>query len=632
MRGSLATQLRLGLAAAFVLVLAISAVIWWVARSSHAAIEHVYNTELHNAIQLAEAESALWQLHLGLDQFILGSDEERERILVEQDRWYTAIEERLVAYGNAAHEAEERHSLTTLRSTYQRYKQARPKFFELWQTGEKEEALAWRALTTTPFGTETARAFETQIAEQRSFIEREGVEAVQNARVQLTLVAVTIIALLGLLAAGYAYALRMLRPIRALRARAEATVREQFDETVEASASSNEVVALEKTFQLMSDRLLAHTEGLQRAHARLDFLLHATPAVIYAAKADGDYGATFISANIREQLGHAPEDFLNDSGFWVNNIHPEDRERVLAHQAFLFTEGRITSEYRFRHKDGAWRWMHDETILARDAAGEPKELVGYWLDITSRVVAEKGRERVQERLQAALRLKSEFLNNITHELRTPLNSVIGFAELLKNGVPGPLNVTQAQFTADILASGEHLLKLVEEILEMSRLDAAGGTLAREPVQIGAALEERVAAQRKAVEARRIAIKFDVAPDAGSAMLEPKALRRMLDALIDNAVKFNREGGTVAVSARRAGNWIEIAVADTGIGIAKEDFTKLFQPLVQLDAGLARRHGGVGLGLALARRLAEQHGGTIEVASEPGKGSTFTLRLPLQEQS
>ncbi len=233
-------------------------------------------------------------------------------------------------------------------------------------------------------------------------------------------------------------------------------------------------------------------------------------------------------------------------------------------------------------------------------------------------------------LAEADRVKTEFLANVTHELRTPLNSVIGFAELLRDEVPGPLNAQQAQFATDILASGQHLLKLVEGVLEMSRLDAARGALAREPVEIATALEERVAAHGKAAAARGVTMRLDVAPEAGSAELDPKALRRMLDALIDNAIKFNREGGAVAVSARRAGGWIEIAVADTGLGIAREDLPKLFRPLAQLDAGVARRYGGIGLGLALARRLAELHGGTIEVESEPGKGSTFTLRLPLQE--
>jgi signal transduction histidine kinase len=246
--------------------------------------------------------------------------------------------------------------------------------------------------------------------------------------------------------------------------------------------------------------------------------------------------------------------------------------------------------------------------------------------------AEKELEGTQAILHEALRMKSEFMTNVTHELRTPLNSVIGFAELLQDEVPGPLNAKQAAFATDILASGQHLLALVEGILEMSRLDAGGAALEREPVEIGTAIEERVATQRKAAEAAGVRIVLEVAADAGRADLDPKALRRMLDVLIDNAIKFNREGGTVTVSARRDDGWLKIKVADTGIGIARENLAKLFRPLSQLDAGLARQHGGLGLGLALARCLAELHGGTIEVESEPGKGSTFTLRLPIQEKS
>lgn len=244
--------------------------------------------------------------------------------------------------------------------------------------------------------------------------------------------------------------------------------------------------------------------------------------------------------------------------------------------------------------------------------------------------AEKELERTQAILQDALRAKSEFMNNVTHELRTPLNSVIGFAELLRDEVPGPLNAQQAEFAADILASGQRLLALVNRILEMSRLDAAA--LERAPVEIGAALEDRVAAQRKAAEARGVTIGLEVAADTGSAELDRRALRRMLDALLRNAIKFNREGGTVAVRARRDGGAIEIVVADTGIGIAREALAKLFKPLTQLDAGFARKHGGLGLGLALAHRLAALHGGTIEVESEPGKGSMFTLRLPIERHS
>ncbi|MHB1312377.1 MAG: sensor histidine kinase [Gemmatimonadaceae bacterium] len=230
-------------------------------------------------------------------------------------------------------------------------------------------------------------------------------------------------------------------------------------------------------------------------------------------------------------------------------------------------------------------------------------------------------------LGEAVRTKTEFMANVSHELRTPLSHVISFAELLNEEAAGPLNAAQAEFVADIMTSGLHLLALVDGILEMSRTSAAGAALEREPVDIGTVLEERVAAHRQAAAAQRVTIGLEVAPDIGEAELDVRAVRRMLDALLDNAIKFNREGGSVAVRARRDDGWVDIAVADTGIGIAREDLARVFEPLVQLDAGLTRRHGGVGLGLALARRLAALHDGTLEVRSELGEGSTFTLRLP-----
>lgn len=760
MRGSLAAQLRLGFAAVLVLVLGVSGATWWIALDYGYQINFAYRTHLHTAVQLADANSALWQLRYAIPEFMIGSAAEQQRILAEQEQWYAMTEVGLAVYANTAPDAEERRSLTSLRSAYQRYKQARSKFFELWAAGEKDEAIAWSALTTTPFGAETMRAFASQIALQHSLDLREQAEAEQKVRVALGLVTAISMALLAMLVIGYAYAARMLRPIRALRAQAQRVVREQLGEIIEESTSGNEVAALVESFEFMSDRLRAHAESLRQSRERLDFLLTATPAVIWSSEAGGAFDRTYVSPNVRALLGYDAAEFTASPGFWAGHIHPDDRERVLAGAASA-QEAAPVHEYRFCHKDGSWRWLRAEMQVIRDASGAAKELIGYWIDITARVRADEEHEQIRERLQSALEgaqlavwdadeagniwlsqewaellgqpgsvtwttlkdlialaepkdrervrntvialakgessefseeypvrsatgkllwlqwqgrvtqrtaegraarmsgtvgditvrkqteerlqlladrlalansAKTYFLASVTHELRTPLNSVIGFAGLLKDEVPGPLNAKQAAFAADILASGERLLALVEGILEMSRLDAAGAALEREPVEIGAALEERVAAHRKAAEARRVSIALEVAADIGSAELDSKSLRRMLDALLDNAIKFNRVGGQVTVSARREGDWLGIAVADTGIGMAREDLEKLFQPLVQLDAGLGRRHGGIGLGLTLARSLAQAQEGTIEVTSEPGQGSTFTLRLPTGETS
>lgn len=515
---SLAAQLRVGLAVALLMVLGASGLAWRIALDHRDHIKLAYEEHLLTAVQLAEAESAVWQLRYGFPQFMIGSDEERRQILAEQDTWYAIIEERLAQYERTTTDPQERAQLDHLLAAYRRYKAARPKFFELWMAGEREAAIAWRARTTTPYGAETAQAFAAQIALQRAHARREQARTEREVQLALGLVAAITLVQLSILAIGYAMSRRLLRRIHALRAQALRVVQDQLGEQVDdAGTGGNEVTALEKSIQMMSDRLLAHNALLRQF-------------------------ADALEAKVGE------------------------RTRELG--------------------------------LALAAASESD------------------------------RMKSDFMNTVTHELRTPLSGVIGFAELLKDGVAGPLNPQQTEFVSDIHASGLRLLKLVDGILEMSRLDAGGVESKPEPVDIAAVLRERVAAHRTAAEARRITMDVEAAADLGNVRLDPEALRRILDALLDNAIKFNREGGAVRVSARCANGMMEIAVADTGIGIAPADLPKLFQPLVQLDRALGRQYGGIGLGLALAQRLAKRLGGLIEIKSEPGAGSTFILRLPM----
>ena len=371
-------------------------------------------------------------------------------------------------------------------------------------------------------------------------------------------------------------------------------------------------------------RDIGERKRAEQIQSRLVAILNATPDFVGFADAK-DTHIIHINPAGRKMVGVGGEEDV--SRLKIADVHPEWMNKLFRDEIIptAMRDGAWTGEGAFLNRDGREIPVMMVLMAHKSPAGEVETFSTISRDITER-------KRAEAAVAEALRAKSEFMNNVTHELRTPLNSVIGFAELLKDEVPGLLNPKQAQFAADILASGQRLLRLVEGILEMSRLDAAGAALEREPVEIGAMLEERVAAHRKASEARGVTIRLDVTLEPGSAELDPKALRRMVDALLDNAIKFNREGGTVAVSARRDDGWLEIAVADTGIGVAREDLAKIFKPLTQLDAGLARQRGGVGLGLALARRLAELHGGTIEVESEPGKGSSFTLRLPIREKS
>lgn len=621
---SLHRLLRLGFAAAFVLAMVIAVAAWRVALDFEREISAAYDTQLRSTVQLAEAQSALWEMRLGVRQLVDGDPDAQQRAIEQHDRLHGIIQERLAAYARTARSSDERTSLTVLRAAYQRYWQARARFVDLWQAGDRDAAIAWRALTVAPFGREAGEAFESQVALQRSFAEGAREASARKVQSSLAVAAAITVALLGMLVAGFVYTAWLLRPIRALRAEAQRVLREQLGETVDPSLGGrNEVASLMESFQLMADRLLARTESLRQARERLDFLLQATPAIIYSARPHGDQRLTYISPNVRTELGYDAEEFMRDAALWASRVHPDDRERVLARLRGLGAGHRVVDEYRFRHRDGSWRWLHDEAATSCDAAGGPLELVGYRIDVTQRRHAEAATAQ-------ALQVKTNLLNNVTHELRTPLNGILGFAELLKEEVAGPLNPRQAQFADDILASGARLFKLVDGLLEMSRLGAPAAGFAGEPVSVAPVLQECVAAHRHAAAARGVTIRVEVPRDAGETCIDPAVLRRILDALVDNAIKFNREGGAVALSARRNAHGLEVAVADTGVGMAREEAHSAFDPLVQLDGGLARRHGGIGIGLTLAHGLAEMIGGWLEVQSESGVGSTFTLHLPTWE--
>jgi signal transduction histidine kinase/CheY-like chemotaxis protein len=238
-------------------------------------------------------------------------------------------------------------------------------------------------------------------------------------------------------------------------------------------------------------------------------------------------------------------------------------------------------------------------------------------------------EESNEQLQDANRHKSVFLASMSHELRTPLNAILGFSELLLDSTKDQFPAdTRKRFLEQIHSSGKHLLGLINDILDLSKVEAGQMELRLQTVNIGEIIEqvqqtvEPLAAQKK--------IQVIVGePNAGTINADGGKVKQMLLNLVSNAVKFTNEGGTVTVSSSRLRDSVEISVADTGIGIAKHDYPRVFQEFQQLDSGIGRQQGGTGLGLALTRRFANLHGGEVRFVSEVGKGSVFTIRLPLE---
>jgi signal transduction histidine kinase len=235
------------------------------------------------------------------------------------------------------------------------------------------------------------------------------------------------------------------------------------------------------------------------------------------------------------------------------------------------------------------------------------------------------REKTRQ-LEVASRHKSEFLANMSHELRTPLNAVIGFAEVLRAKMAGDVNEKQAEYLDDIREAGEHLLSLINDILDLSKIEAGRMELALSRVDLPRAIAQAMTQVRPRALREGIELARDVDPRLGEVEADERKLKQVLLNLLTNAVKFTPQGGCVKVVARRESDQINISVNDNGVGIAPEDQARLFENFRQVGASRAE---GTGLGLALSKRFVELHGGSVAVDSAPGKGSTFTVVLPLR---
>ncbi|MGB7947218.1 MAG: ATP-binding protein, partial [Candidatus Binatia bacterium] len=237
-------------------------------------------------------------------------------------------------------------------------------------------------------------------------------------------------------------------------------------------------------------------------------------------------------------------------------------------------------------------------------------------------------EDKSRQIEAANRHKSEFLANMSHELRTPLNAIIGFWEVLQERLFGELNEKQAEYTDDILTSGRHLLSLINEILDLSKVEAGRMELEVATFDLPLAIDNARTFVRE--RATRHGINLDVTVDEqlGDFVGDERKIKQILLNLLSNAVKFTPEGGRIGINARQTDGAVEISVSDTGVGIAPEDQPKIFEEFRQVGTDYAHKSEGTGLGLTLAKKFVELHGGRIWVESEAGKGSTFTFTLPI----
>ena len=292
-------------------------------------------------------------------------------------------------------------------------------------------------------------------------------------------------------------------------------------------------------------------------------------------------------------------------------------------------QGAITGfESEVFRRDGDRIWISETCREVRAPDGRLLHYEGTVEDITRRKRAEEQVLAAKQRAEAASRSKTRFLATVSHELKTPLNAVIGFAELLTQDLAAdPRLARQAEYARDVLSAGRHLLLLVDALLDVSRIEAGTYALEEEAVEFRPMAEACLHDFIPIARQTGISLIARLAPALPRLRSDRRALRRILSNLLSNAIRFTQRGGRVTLAAGMEAQGFTIRVADTGIGIDASAVALALEPFGQVDGELNRRHGGLGLGLPLARSLAELHGGTLAVASGPGGGTVVTVVLP-----
>jgi protein-histidine pros-kinase len=380
------------------------------------------------------------------------------------------------------------------------------------------------------------------------------------------------------------------------------------------------------------------TQELARVLERFRLVVESTPSAMLMLSQDGRI--TLVNAQAESLFGYTRDALM---GQLVERLVPERFRAVhpglrdgffAAPQARAIGAGRDLFGLR---RDGSE--VPIEIGLSPLVTHEGKFVLASIIDITARKRAEAELIEAKDRAESADRLKSAFLATMSHELRTPLNSIIGFTGIILQELAGPINPEQRKQLEMVFGSARHLLELISDVLDISKIEAGQLPIANETFELSASIAKALELVRPLIENKGLALIVKLAPELGPAASDKRRFEQILLNLLANAAKFT-EHGHVALTADIDRDWrpydtantqqaVVLRVSDTGMGIRGEDLSRLFEPFRQLESGLSRNHEGTGLGLAICRRLTDLMGGEISVSSTFGKGSTFTFALPLR---
>ncbi|HEV2673157.1 MAG TPA: ATP-binding protein [Aliidongia sp.] len=373
-------------------------------------------------------------------------------------------------------------------------------------------------------------------------------------------------------------------------------------------------------------------DALACREAQLRHLCSNIPGLVLQLRThdDGTIMVPFISDHVRDLYGLSPEAVIGDPLQLFRRIHAADRPGV----TLTSLEASKTAEpwrcsFRVVHAEsGAIAWLRGGFVPTLQLDGSIL-WDGVLVDVTLLKSREEELSRTMEQAQQASRAKTEFLANMSHELRTPLNAIIGFSEIMQSELFGPLGQARyVDYARDMHNSGQHLLAIINALLDVAKIEAGQMELDERSSTIEALVEDCLPFVREKVATGELTLSVEVPESLPAMNLDPVRMRQVLLNLLSNATKFTEPGGTIVISAARsAAGGTALSIADTGIGMSAEEVAVALQPFRQVDNALSRRYEGTGLGLPLAQRLIELHGGALTIDSAPGRGTVVTVLLP-----